>query len=135
MKIRKGFISNSSSTSFICEVCAETVSGWDVGLEEAEMYKCENGHIFCKDHAINGEELEEMLNKLAEGSEDTDDYCDAIHEILAKHCPCCTFTTVSPYDLTDYLLKKVGMDTEAVAKELRDKFIDFGAFRDYIEKE
>ena len=133
MKIRKGFISNSSSTSFICEVCGETVSGMDMGLEDAEMYECENGHTFCKDHAIDSEELEEKLTKLAESDDETDDYYDAIYSVPAKHCPCCTFETVGSYDLTDYLLKKVGMDREAVSKELREMFPNFGAFKEYLK--
>ena len=133
MKIRKGFVSNSSSSSFICEVCGETVSGWDMGYDEAEMYCCENGHTFCREHAIDGEELEEMLNKLAE-DEDTDDYYDKIGEVPEKYCPCCTFNAVSQYDLIDYLLKKAGTNKEAVAKELQGKFTTFGAFREYVKE-
>jgi len=131
MKIRKGFISNSSSTSFICEVCGETVSGMDMGLEDAEMYECENGHTFCKDHAVDGEELDAKLTKMAGSDEDT--YYDSIHSVPAKYCPCCTFDAVGCYDLTDYLLKKVGMDKEAVSKELREMFPNFGAFKEYLK--
>ena len=50
MKIRQGFVSNSSSSSFVCQVCGEEASGWDIGLEEACMYECEYGHTFCEDH-------------------------------------------------------------------------------------
>lgn len=133
MKIRNGFVSNSSSSSFICDVCSEVVSGWDMGLDEAEMYECENGHTFCREHAITRDELEENLNKLAEDDE-TDSYYDAIYKIAEKYCPCCTFDTVSSYDLTGYLLKKVGMDKEAVAKELRGKFVDFRTFLNYLKE-
>ena len=52
MKLRKGFVSNSSSSSFVCDVCGYTESGWDMSLEEAEMYECENGHTFCEGHII-----------------------------------------------------------------------------------
>ena len=55
MKIRNGFVSNSSSSSFICDVCGQDVSGWDMSLSEAEMYECENGHIFCEHHALSYE--------------------------------------------------------------------------------
>lgn len=51
MKIRNGFVSNSSSSSFTCDVCGETYSGWDACLSEAEMYECENGHTFCESEA------------------------------------------------------------------------------------
>ena len=35
MKIRKGFVSNSSSSSFICDVSGEEHQGMDIGLEGA----------------------------------------------------------------------------------------------------
>lgn len=52
MKKRLGFVSNSSSSSFICDVCGHDESGWDLGLSEAGMKECCNGHIFCTDHFI-----------------------------------------------------------------------------------
>ena len=51
MKIRIGFVSNSSSSSFTCGVCETTASGWDLCLEDAGMYECLNGHYFCRGHA------------------------------------------------------------------------------------
>ena len=52
MKIRNGFVSNSSSSSFICDVCGHDEAGYDLGLEDAEMYECQNGHIFCESHEV-----------------------------------------------------------------------------------
>ena len=52
MKIRVGFVSNSSSSSFICDVSGEVVSGWDIGLSDAEMYQCEKGHTFLIEYAV-----------------------------------------------------------------------------------
>ncbi|NPV13095.1 MAG: hypothetical protein HPY57_15115 [Ignavibacteria bacterium] len=68
MKIRKGFVSNSSSSSFVCDVCGQDVSGWDMSLHDAEMYQCENGHTFCEDHAINFEFNREFAIALVEKS-------------------------------------------------------------------
>lgn len=56
MKIRKGFVSNSSSSSFTCDVCGENCSGMDMGLKDAEMYECEEGHTFCESHASSDPE-------------------------------------------------------------------------------
>ena len=45
MKIRKGFVSNSSSSSFICEVSGEQETVYD-GLSEVGMVRCNKGHTF-----------------------------------------------------------------------------------------
>lgn len=50
MKIRLGFVSNSSSSSYVCDVCSREASGWDLGLSEADMRQCVNGHVFCESH-------------------------------------------------------------------------------------
>lgn len=52
MKYRKSFVTNSSSSSFICEVCGEVESGYDMDYEEAGMVECEHGHMFCKSHLL-----------------------------------------------------------------------------------
>jgi len=50
MKIRNGFVSNSSSSSFICEVCGNYVGGYDMSVSEAGMVQCNCGHIICISH-------------------------------------------------------------------------------------
>ena len=56
MKIRARFVSNSSSSSFCCEVCGTVEGGWDCGLAEVGMTQCANGHIYCQSHAVKGVE-------------------------------------------------------------------------------
>lgn len=51
MKIRNGFVSNSSSSSFVCNICGEVETGYDCSLDELEMAECEHGHVFHKSHA------------------------------------------------------------------------------------
>ena len=58
MKVRKGFVSNSSSSSFVCDVCGNDYSGMDACLEDAMMYECSNGHTFCEHH------LEEFIKTI-----------------------------------------------------------------------
>lgn len=59
MKYRKDFVTNSSSSSYTCDICHCTESGYDMGLSEAEMYECENGHTICERHT----EVDESNNK------------------------------------------------------------------------
>lgn len=52
MKFRLDFVTNSSSSSYVCDICGENVSGMDMSISEAEMYQCINGHTFCESHII-----------------------------------------------------------------------------------
>ena len=80
MKIRKGFVSNSSSQSFVCDVCGYETSGWDLSLSEAEMVECENGHTLCQEHVLEAsqEQLREILDSVCKrediSQEDIDKY-------------------------------------------------------------
>lgn len=44
MKIRKSFVSNSSSSSFVCDVTGETAGGYDLCLSDIDWEECANGH-------------------------------------------------------------------------------------------
>lgn len=46
MKIRNGFVSNSSSSSFICNLCGEVESGYDLSYQDCDMATCVHGHVF-----------------------------------------------------------------------------------------
>lgn len=61
MKTRKGFVTNSSSSSFVCCISGHTEEGWDLSLEEAEMYECENGHVFCESYLVQEPTDEDIL--------------------------------------------------------------------------
>jgi len=52
VKIRNGFVSNSSSSSFTCDVCGYTESGMDLCLSDISMDQCENGHNVCDSHKL-----------------------------------------------------------------------------------
>jgi len=46
MKLRQGFVSNSSTTSFVCNVCGITEEGYDACLSDVGMLSCTHGHEF-----------------------------------------------------------------------------------------
>ena len=56
MRKRFGFISNSSSSSFICDVCGGAEGGYDVCLDDVNMTCCVKGHEFhnyCNDIEVD----------------------------------------------------------------------------------
>ena len=58
MKIRTGFVSNSSSSSFTCCICGTTESGMDASWQDWDWHGCEHGHIFCCDELVKVEDVE-----------------------------------------------------------------------------
>lgn len=157
MKRRTGFVSNSSSSSFICDVCGEEVSGMDLSMEDACMYNCENGHIICGDHIIGDIESLTIEEKkkiyLSQGWDDdkkkaiaimsNEDFEEEWEEeesymtreaLPARFCPCCQFESVSNGDMISYILKKEGMDGKAFAKKLKDEFGTYSPFKEFIGK-
>lgn len=57
MKIRTCYVSNSSSSSYICEVCGEVREAYDQGPEDVGMCECVVGHVFCEGHALEGDPI------------------------------------------------------------------------------
>lgn len=66
MKFRKDFVTNSSSSSYVCEICGRTESGWDLSLSECEMMECVNGHIFCCSEALEMPSKKDMIKVILE---------------------------------------------------------------------
>lgn len=148
MKFRKSFVTNSSSSSYVCEICGRTESGWDIGLDDAEMYECVNGHVFCVGEALEVPDKKELIKMILEnewnkGRWDSDirDYRDYTEEDLNKleeedlfdHyccesenymvpecvCPICQFIEYSEYDLSEYLLKTYNIPRDEVFAEVK----------------
>lgn len=113
MKVRSGFVSNSSSSSFVCEICGETAEGMDISLSDADMFCCINGHTMCQEHAIK--------NLTCGGLTDDDEDCDFdLYEIDEECCPICNYQEISYDDAREYLKKKYGVPEELVFQKIKE---------------
>jgi len=152
MKRRSGLVSNSSSSSFTCDVCGETESGMDMGLDDFEMVRCTEGHIVCNYHlhemtdeiaqevvkkAIEGNKLDKDTKKeaealLAKGHIDTA-YVESLHpdELFGydwrynhpiQLCPICQLKSFTDWDLVKFLTHKLGTTKKEVEDEIRSRF-------------
>lgn len=108
MKIRMGFVSNSSSSSFICEVSGEMYSGYDANLENFDLVSCQNGHIFGSQYIKGTKEYIE--------NEDDEEY------LKLSCCPICTLQHIAPETTLNYLLYKYGLKLKDIEKEIRNDF-------------
>jgi hypothetical protein len=123
VKTRKGFVSNSSSTNFICDICGHKERAWDSTEPEALGFRrcTDEGdpHLYCPEHAKDFV-IPESLH---------------LPEWADPNCPICTFQTISIWDMKRYLkaLTKIPeADVFAEIKKVnkrRRKLYDF----EYIE--
>ena len=158
MKIRSGFVSNSSSSSYVCDVSGEAfeVSDgcfWDVGL-----CNCKAGHVFQKKFLVpwvpEYPSRDEMLAKL-DSMTDSKRACEAFrvlkdHELKTKYakffmggeggyetnvnqCPICTLTNLGDDMLLNYVLGKTGGTRATLISEIKDEFVNYEAFQRFIK--
>jgi len=116
-------VSNSSSSSFICDICGHEASGWDMCLSEAYMVECVNGHVFCEDH-LDKEKFEKMI--------EDDDGGDFRYEIPKDMCPICLFEHILDSDAVKFLLGKCNISMDALKKDIKDTFEDYDEFVEQI---
>ena len=149
MKYRKDFVTNSSSSSYVCEICGRTESGWDLALSEIEMQQCVNGHTICTDEALDLPDKSEMVRmamelgcnreyKVADGeyqwvelteedlaAKDEDElWCDMLseggfYEVPECVCPICQFIEYSDDDLSKYLELEYKVSRDEVFAEVK----------------
>lgn len=123
MKTRKGFVSNSSSSSFICDVCGKAEGGWDLTLEDAYMIECEKcNSIMCYDH-------------VGEGSSVPDHKCEESDDgvqLKREFCPVCNMEVVTDADLGLYLYKKFATSRRAEVDEIKARFLTHDALNEYL---
>lgn len=127
MKTRTGFVSNSSSSSFTCGVCGNTAEGRDLTLEESEMQRCMNSHLFCDEHALG--------EFPPEGDEESDLYDEEWrYNAKPERCPCCQMKSLSPKDEIEYLRKKAGfVDLKDTEKAFQAEFVTYEEFQKWLK--
>jgi hypothetical protein len=143
MKFRKDFVTNSSSSSYVCEICGRTESGWDMSLSECGMVECVNGHIFCEGEIFSIPK-EELIKTILEFEVENAWWCDELHtsedlekmtdddllyvyfnvddaryEMPEECCPICQFIEYSEDDLSAYLLKEYGVPRDEAFAEVK----------------
>ena len=136
MKTRKGFVSNSSSSSFICDICGKTASGFDISPCDFDMALCENGHIFCYDHAVDIESPCKVHYKYSDEDVEYDNMFEAeAHEgeVPRQYCPICNFKELATGDCLKYLAL-TGRDRNAILKEIKERFKTYKEFEDFLKE-
>ena len=140
MKYRKDFVTNSSSSSFICEICGRNESGFDLSLSDVGFAECVNGHIICEDELINYRDC--LIEYIAENTdfisknlldEEKLAKCsdDEIRDYLMEHtdypydipeigCPICQFIEYSEHDLSRFLEKEYKVPRDEVFQKVKE---------------
>lgn len=113
MKYRLGFVSNSSTTSFTCEVCGASESGFDFTFKDVGMVSCVNEHTICEEEVMDFD-----IEKL-----DNADYMDGDgrYYLPAINCPICNFTVITDSDIANYLRKKYKVNRDAAFAAIKQQ--------------
>jgi hypothetical protein len=160
-KIRVGFVSNSSSSSFVCSVCGEIESGMDASASDFDMKLCVNGHYFHNGCSklkspsvkemtktildavenlkyLSDDEKKEYKDRVTECEKDTDALSEIIDELFDDgipecECPICSFVQIDSGDAVAYLYKKYSLTDKILTEEIKRSFDDYKSFKKYLK--
>lgn len=131
MKIRNGFVSNSSSSSFQCDYCGtfEVDEGGDMGMYEFGFVECKAGHTICTSHLSA-----DAQRKVEELAADDEDF-QWSPTIETDDCPLCQLEVIRDDDLVNFLLQTVGKTREEMVNEIKERAKTLDQFRSFMKKE
>lgn len=161
MKKRLDFVTNSSSSSYICDVCGHAEGGFDLCLSDVNMCECEYGHIICTEHTlidvssyegraksylasldpVKCTELLAEYNAATIDDLEDDDFesicndCGLYSDYVGSSaCPICQMKNISYDDLHQYMVAKSGKPQSAIESEIQNNFLTYEDFVNYIRK-
>jgi len=119
MKTREGFVSNSSTTSFTCQVSGCTEAYHDsCSMEDVGGSRCEKGHVFFSSYTLKESEAAPAPPEPeVEKDEDDEDYYE--NYVPARLCPICTGKHMNLDLVEAFLLKKLGWTKEQIWAEMQ----------------
>ena len=124
MKTRTGLVSNSSTSSFICDVCNRVEAGMDLSISDAEMIEfypcCHIVHINCLSEDLRKKIFED------EGSSSEKDN---------KNCPFCNFEKLCNDDFIRFLEMKTPDIRNVVMNEIKTTYITHANFCEALKKD
>lgn len=139
MKHRSGFVSNSSSSSYTCDVCGGDISGWDINISEYGWIHCTSEHCLCGSCKLK-DDSGEPFQKDGESNEDFDEryekWMDETEEgyySSEECCPICQMTTLINSDAAAYLMKVHNTNYDKVKEEIKARFKNYDELQEFIK--
>ncbi len=142
MKVRKGFVSNSSSSSYICDACNESEVSYE-GLAEIEMFQCTSGHTLHENCGVNFKAPDEPEEPIRGDYETNTLYVEALDKYdkdkeawdddwrwdgcaaTDKFCSLCSLTNIDDNTRSRYLGAVAQLTSDQVDEVIRKKFSNY----------
>ncbi|KKL72491.1 hypothetical protein LCGC14_2084370 [marine sediment metagenome] len=159
MKVRNGFVSNSSSSSFVCDICGTSEAGYDASLEDMGFKDCSNGHMFCESHALSIDKLspdqkrklmientaycyaEQIQNLDLSDQGDLDELEEYWEEYQQEggdpaECPICQFKKYDSSQVIPYLLRQLEWTDQDLLDNLKQDWNgDYSLFIKWLQEQ
>jgi hypothetical protein len=162
MKTRKYFVSNSSSSSFICCLSGGMESGMDMTFSDAGMEQCRNGHVFYEKYKLSKDEKEPTVDDyrnwyknwcneyewrskyLSDLDKSDDEFMEWFEDemkyefeengIPTEQCPVCQFVDMPYAEVAKYYLKTLGITRKEFAAKMKEEFHNYENFAEFIRE-